>query len=164
MITVTVVGDRELIERFRALPGVLVQRLQPVMTRLMLGLQRTVKEAKLSGQVLKNRTGHLRASIAETVTASGDTVTGRVGIFSGPTVVYGRAHEYGFTGTVSVPAHTRTVSNAFGHAIAPVSVSVRAHTRRLHLPERSFLRSALTEQRPAILDGLRAGIAEAVHA
>jgi hypothetical protein len=163
-VRITVVGAPEVAERLRRTGLTMAERLAPLMERLMIALRTTVAGGKLSGQVLKNRTGHLRASIAEQVTTDGTKVTGKVGIFSGPTLVYGRVHEYGFTGPVQVREHVRIISQAFGHPIPDTATTVRAYVRQVNLPERSFLRSALAEQRDAIVAGIRAGLAEAVHA
>ncbi len=111
------------------------------MERLTVMLQNMVKAGKLSGQVLKVKTGRLRNSIARDVAENGATVTGSV---SSP-VVYARPQEYGFQGTVSVREHMRTVKQAFGRPIDPVEVTVREHSMRMNLPERSFLRSALAD-------------------
>lgn len=111
--------------------------------RIVLRLLTKVKLEKLSGQVLKVRTGRLRRSINQRVDASGDLITGSVGT----NVDYGRKWELGFKGTESVQQHMRTIKQAFGKPLkgGPKQISVRAHTRRVNLPERSFLRSALQE-------------------
>jgi hypothetical protein len=83
---------------------------------------------------------------------AGQTVIGTVGVgdVTGKggraPVKYGRAHEYGFQGTVSVKEHLRTIKQAFGKTLAsPKTISVRGHSANVNLPERSFLRSALRE-------------------
>ncbi|MFX6778543.1 hypothetical protein ABTH52_20150, partial [Acinetobacter baumannii] len=65
-----------------------------------------------------------------------------IGIVS-TNVKYGRIHEYGFSGTVAVRESLRQVNKAFGRPIQTREVAVRAHSRRVNLPARSFLRSAL---------------------
>jgi len=74
---------------------------------------------------------------------------------------YGAAQEYGFAGTVSVGASLRWIREAFGRPIAEKTISVRAHNRRMDLPERSFLRSGLEDMTPAIRAAVEAGVAEA---
>ena len=103
------------------------------MGRLVLKLQRRVRAEKLSGQVLKVRTGNLRRSID---TAMVESSNGVVGVVSTNTK-YGRIHEYGFKGTMSVKAHMRTNKKS------GKSFKVRSFPRSVNLPERSFLRSAL---------------------
>lgn len=156
-----VVGDREVVARFaRIVPAVRLVTVG-ILTRLALRIVRTVKADKLSGQVLRNRTGHLRQSVTHVVSDTPDVIEARVGIFQGPTVIYGRAHEYGFQGVVSVRAHVRTIREAFGRPIPPTVVAVGAHARTMHLPVRSWLRSTLDEYRPVITSELRAGVAGA---
>lgn len=125
-------------------------------TILAIDTQARVKRDKLSGQVLKVRTGHLRSSIAERVethdTGDAREVVGFVGIFQGPTLTYGRAHEFGFAGDAQVAAHER-----LGHPVA-------AHVRHVNLPERSFLRSTLAERESAIVAALQQTIVTTVEA
>jgi hypothetical protein len=75
---------------------------------------------------------------------------------------YGAAQEYGFAGTVGVRASLRRITQAFGRPIAEKIASVRTYDRRMNLPERSFLRSALEDMAPAIAEGIEAAVAEAV--
>ncbi len=120
--------------------------------RSALRLQREVMQNRLSGQVLNVRTGNLRRSIHQQVTNTGSAVIGEVNT----NVRYGAAHEYGFAGTVNVKASLRQVRQAFGRPLkSPRYVQVRAHSRNVKLPERSFLRSALRDMKPEIEADLR---------
>lgn len=161
-IEAVITGDRELTATLTSVPGRLHRRLVTVMTRLGITLQRHVKQDKLSGQVLKNRTGHLRASIAHETTDGEAGIVTRVGVFQGPTVIYGRAHEFGFKGVVTVRAHVRNIKQAFGRPIAPRSVNVRAHSANLNVKERSFLRTAFAEMRGEIVGTLDREVAAEV--
>ncbi len=75
---------------------------------------------------------------------------------------YARAHEYGFAGTVNVRASLRRITESFGRPISGKTISVRAYSRRMDLPERSFLRSALEDMAPAIRDEVEASLRETV--
>ena len=158
MITAYLVGDEQLLERLRALPDAINLGLLRGITRLGIELQSDVQQDKLSGQVLRSRTGSLRSSIDLRVDQSGGAITASV--FSDSR--YAGVQEYGFAGTVSVRASLRRIREAFGRPIAEKTISVRAHDRRMDLPERSFLRSALEDMTPAIRDGVEAALAEAV--
>lgn len=128
--------------------------------RSALRLQREVMQNRLSGQVLNVRTGNLRRSIHQQVTSSGSAVIGEVNT----NVRYGKAHEYGFAGTVNVKASLRQVRQAFGRPLkSPRYVQVRAHSRNVRLPERSFLRSALRDMKPMIETDLQKSIEGALR-
>jgi phage gpG-like protein len=159
MITVELIGDARLVARLDAMPGRLRDGLARTVTRLGLELQRKVQDEKLTGQVLKVRTGSLRSSINTRTERSASEVAASVGT----NIAYGRVHEYGFDGTVGVRAHLRQITQAFGRPIAPTAVAVRAHSRHVHLPERSFLRSALAELAPRIEEELRLAVDEALR-
>lgn len=125
-------------------------------SRLTLELLRKVKADKLSGQVLNVRTGRLRRSITQRVETSPGRITGIVGT----NVKYARVHEFGFTGQQSVKAHVRQIKSAFGRSLSGARpVIVRAHSRNVHIPERSFLRSALADMEPRIRSQMRELIA-----
>jgi Bacteriophage HK97-gp10, putative tail-component len=158
VITAYLVGDMQLLERLRALPHAINSGLLRGITQLGIELQRHVQQDKLSGQVLRSRTGSLRSSIGLQVDQSGGAVTASVFTDSR----YAGVQEYGFAGTVSVRASLRRIREAFGRPIAEKTISVRAYDRHMDLTERSFLRSALEDMAPAIRDEVEAALAEAV--
>jgi hypothetical protein len=158
MITAYLVGDEQLLQRLRALPDTVNTGLVRGITHLGIELQRQVRQERLSGQVLKSRSGALKSSIDLRVEESARSVTASV--FTD--LPYGAAQEYGFAGTVSVRASLRRITEAFGRPIAEKTISVRAYERRTKLPERSFLRSALDDMSPAIRNEVEAALAEAV--
>jgi phage gpG-like protein len=155
MIEGQVLGT-EVIQRFHAMPPSLREQLFEAIDKLSKTLTNKTK-AKLSGAVLTRRTGMLRRSITPAVISGGDTVTGVVST----AVKYARIHEYGFNGTESVKSHLRTIKQAFGRSIIPVTFEVAAHTRHVNMPERSFLRSTLNEMETS--GAIRKGIARAVR-
>jgi phage gpG-like protein len=153
MITGTVVGAEEVVQRFQSMPGALREQLKIGIGRAVLRVQAYSKADKLSGQVLQVRTGRLRRSINTRVEISADKVTGVVGT----NVEYARVHEYGFSGTVTVREHLRrTVTGA--------QALVRPHARRMNLPERSFLRSALHDMEPQIREEFEQAVKRAIQA
>jgi phage gpG-like protein len=127
-----------------------------VVQRLAIEVQRSVKDDKLSGQVLHVRTGTLHRSINQQVTDSGSKVMAIIGT----NVKYAGAHEYGFDGTVSVKEHVRRSKAQAAEARrtrkdgttyltrngkSGGAITVGGHTRMMHMPERSFLRSTLKD-------------------
>ena len=158
MISAQLVGDEQLLQRLRALHDTINAGLARCITQLGIDLQRNVQQDKLSGQVLKTRTGTLKSSIDCRVGQSARGATADV--FTA--LRYAAAQEYGFTGTVSVGASLRRIRQSFGRPIAEKTISVRAYDRRMSLPERSFLRSALEDMTPAIGEAINAAVAEAI--
>lgn len=154
MIQFTIVGDDAVIRMLQAKVPALTKAVRTSITRASISLLRYVKENKLSGQVLKNRTGTLRRKMNYRVTETPNSITGAVGV----KLSYAAAHEFGFDGPENVRAHLRTIKQAFGRSIAPVTFNVRAHTRTVHLPERSFLRSALSDKRGEITAMIEQGM------
>lgn len=151
MITGTVIGGERAIARFAAMPGRLREELRNGIARAVLKLQTFVKTDKLSGQVLNVRTGRLRRSITQRVTEESGRVVGIVGT----NVIYARVHEYGFSGTVNVREHLRRAKSG---ALA----TIRGHSRHVNLPERSFLRSALSDMQPDIRAEFEASLKRAI--
>ena len=147
-----------LIAKMANAPELVRRALLRAVTVLSIDVQRSVKQDKLTGQVLHVRTGTLRRSINREVTERED------GVFAviGTNVEYAGIHEYGFNGTMSVQAHVRRSRQQMQMKksnVKPVGdVLVRAHTRKVNLPERSFLRSTLKEFEPRIRHDLREAV------
>lgn len=141
MIRATITGADQVLKMLEGLSPKLQKELKKSVGMLCLKLARNVKQNKLSGQVLKVKTGTLRRSITSKVV---DTPAGPSGTV-GTNLAYGAVHEFGFSGTQSVKGHMRMIKQAFGKSINPTQVSVRSHSRKVNLPERSFIRSAAEE-------------------
>lgn len=140
-----------------------------------LRLLKKVKQEKLSGRettdtktgekvreggALNVKTGRLRRSVHDAVIAQPNEVIGVVST----NVKYARAHEYGFSGAVTVREHLRMAKTAFGRAIKnPRQVIVKTHSRKVEIPERSFLRSALKELKDEIGLDLQRSVAKAIR-
>ncbi len=146
MIASQLIGADQALARLRAMPDMANSGLARAVARLGVDLQRNVQQNKLSGQLLRVRSGSLKSSIDLQVEQSAATFTATV--FTD--LDYAHAQEYGFDGTVNVRASLRRIREAFGREIAEKTISVRAHSRRMDLPEHSFLRSALEDMTPDI--------------
>ena len=155
MIRGTVTGDREVSLSLRSIPPRALAELKTAITRITFVLMTRSVGGKLTGQVLRRRTGTLARSVTQsprTYLVGDQRVVGTVGTadLTGPggrkPVKYGALHEFGFQGPVNVRAHLRQIKQAWGKPLsAPREVLVGAHTRQMNLPERSWLRSALRE-------------------
>lgn len=158
MINFTVSGDAAVIGSLRIMPAKIQAALVRTMRSEMIFLSRYVKESKLSGQVLKNRTGTLRRKVNYLVTESPGMITGSVGV----KLAYAAAHEYGIDKIVHVKAHERMMNVAWGRPVAmPHKIAVAAHSMHMHLPERSYLRSSFRELSPRIVAALKRSVVEA---
>jgi phage gpG-like protein len=160
MITAFLVGDTELIARLNAMPARVHGGLVRAITRLGLELQRKVQDEKLSGQVLKVRSGRLRGSIKMDVSDTATSVTSTVGSYG---VEYARIQEYGGT------TGPHTIMPKHGRALAFEWKGQQVFFRRVEhpgskIPERSFLRSALRDMEPMIKAEIEAAVRQEVRA
>lgn len=135
-------GVEEVSARFRALPEYVRKQLRDGMTAIGYGFAGQVVSTKLHGQVLNQRSGNLATAVAGGVetTETATEVRTKVGVLRGPALAYAGIHEYG--GNIN-----RTGSKKGSYVI--------------HMPERSYLRSTLHEQRDAILSKISRVVAEA---
>jgi phage gpG-like protein len=142
MITAIIIGKEGVVTTFRQLPLKASDALYRTLTRLAIQLTRHIKEDKLSGQVLRNRTGTLRRSINYRVVGTSTLITA----FVGTNLDYARIHEYGGT----TKPHVIEPKNA--QALHFLMNGKDCFFKRVNhpgsrMPERSFLRSALTDLR-----------------
>lgn len=158
MISASLVGDSTVLDRLRQIPEVARQGVARAVAQLGIDLQNNVQQNKLSGEVLRVRSGTLRQSIMLQTDQSGTALTATVW----SNLDYAAAQEYGFSGTVSIRAALRQIKEAFGRPIAAKTVSVRPYRRRMDLPERSFLRSALGDMTPDISAGIEDALRTAI--
>jgi phage gpG-like protein len=162
MIYGEIIGDREAILKFKNFtPKLRLQIIQSTQRNTAMMIK-YVMEEKLSGQVLKNRTGTGRRSInsgGELAYDEGDYIYGKVGTNKR----YMLAHEYGFQGTVTVKEHTRMQTMAWGKPMDPKEVTVLSHPMEMNIPERSFLRSSLEDKRADIIQEYRDAVSRTIN-
>lgn len=159
MIKGTIIGSDRVAAKFERMQAQVMPKLTERIARIVIKLQARVVSSKLSGQVLKVRTGTLRRSIHNTVTAVGNIITGIVGTI----MEYAGIHEFGFKGPETVKEHLRTIKQAFGQPLkSPMKITIHAHTRQVNYPEHSFLRSALADMRQEILVDIYGGVKELI--
>lgn len=144
-------SDRRVIDALKAKGPAILDLLQQKMERGGLELQRHIQAEKLSGQVLRNRTGTLRRSIVQKTERDGQVITTVVAV-DPVASAYGKVHEYG--GTFTVKEHVRRSASG-------KQATVRAHSATFQ--ERSFMRSSFTEMKQQIIDGLKQTLAEAAQ-
>lgn len=158
MISVDFVDVGVVLDRLRGMGDVSISGVARAIAKLGIDLQNNVQQNKLSGQVLQVRSGSLRQSIALHINQSNTAINATVYSDLG----YAAAQENGSTGTVDVRASIRQVKEAFGHPIAAKTIAVGAYSRRMDLPQRSFLRTALDDMTPDIDASVQDALREAL--
>lgn len=165
MLNVTLVGDRELRARLSAMPGEVQRALTRTVTKLAFMLEAKVKD-KLSGVVLNVVTGALRASIANEVDSSSTKVEGHV--FSSGDVKYAAIHEFG--GTIRNPGGQPYIITKDGAVFISKASAALMKTPPpvtkpfdVTMPERSFLRSSLSDMKSQIIDDMTEAVREGMR-
>lgn len=131
------VDFNEVNERVRA-------EIRRTVNALTLRLQRTIQEDMLTGQRLNVQSGRLRGSVSSKVEEDRDWIEGTVGA-GGALVPYAFAHEFGLKGAMAIKAHLRTIKKVFGQPITPRQIMIKAHSRKVDMKERRFMRDSLDE-------------------
>ncbi len=163
MITARITKGENLGKKFRdSIPNI-ESGVQKEVMRLALKMTGVVM-GKLSGAVLNVRTGRLRRSIHP----EWEFKPGYSGATVGSNVEYAAIHEFG--GTIRFPSrplkiYTKNYKN--GESKSWVMQKGKrmyggggeSKAYELHMPERSFLRSALREMTPEIIESLRKAVA-----
>lgn len=111
---------------------------------LTLKLQRTIQEDMLTGQRLNVQSGRLRGSVSSKVEEDKEWIEGTVGA-GGALVPYAVAHEFGLKGAMAIKAHLRMIKKVFGQPITPRQIMIKAHSRKVDMKERRFMRDSLDE-------------------
>jgi len=158
MITARLVGDDAVLAWLRAAPDLVASGLARAITTLGIELQRNIQEIELTGQTLGARSGSLESSTSLQIDQSGDRIAATISSGS----AYKRARKYSFSGAVAIGANLRRRTKAFARPIPRNPISMRPYTRRMDVPEPSFLQSALEDMDPAIRDEVEAALREAL--
>lgn len=159
-MNIIVTGDEQLTARFSRIGPQLHAGLLSEITEISEDLENYIKNDKLLGQVLNQRSGALRESIHNDVTDQGSTITGR--IFSAAPMPYAAIHEYGGT----IPAHVvEPVEAAALHFIwgGEEVFFKKVNIPAIDMPERSYMRSALADSKAEIVNRLRGVVATAIE-
>jgi len=122
-------------------------------------LQSHIVQDKLSGQVLKHRTGTLANSIRVIpAQQEGNAIVGKVEGAGGP-AWYGRLHEFGTDTPFTIVANK---AKALAFIVGDKQVFAKRVT---HPPfkERSFMRTSAAEMAPQMREKLNAAVGEALN-
>lgn len=144
MITGRIVKGADLPQKLTAAVPAMTSGVQRAVEQLALKMTGNVK-GKLSGEVLKVKTGRLRRSVHY----EKDFSAGKAIAIVGTDVIYARIHEYG--GTI-VPKSAKALRFQIGNNWITC--------KSVNMPERSFLRSALRELAPEIETTLKNAVTD----
>lgn len=160
LVNVTLVGDKALIGRMKSMPAAVHRALEVKVKLLALKLEKLVKTGKLNGQVLNRISGALSRSISHKVQATAQSVYGVV--FSSGDVKYAGIHEYGGKTAPHVIEPKKAQALAFMAGGAMVFAKKVNHPGS-KMPERSFMRSSLTDMSTEISLGMKKAVVDAVQ-
>lgn len=155
LFSVALEGDTKLIARMESWPTSVQVALYQKVSFFVLKLEAYIKNSKLNGQVLKRVSGALARSITSKVEQTAMTVIGIV--FSAGDVKYAAIQEYGGT-TLAHIIRPKTASVlAFGN---PKIYAAYVNHPGSHIPEHSYMRSALNDMSQEISIGLKQAAVE----
>jgi hypothetical protein len=148
-------GSRErLLAAFKAKGPRIASVLQSKLTALMFQLSAFVVSKKLSGEVLKRRTGILAGSVhAVPATFQGTSMVGSVQAAEGP-AFYGRIHEYGGSGAYPIIATKARALAFMSHGKQVFAKSVM-HPAAM---ARAFMSTSLAENAANIREQLQSAL------
>jgi phage gpG-like protein len=156
MIRVQIVGAEAVIKHLGEVPPRVLGLVRQAVMAETYNVERTAKQ-KVSGPVLKTKTGTLRRKINSQFTESGDSIVGSVGL----ALVYGAIHEYGGVTRAHVIQARNKKALAFQMGgVGLVRKSVQHPGSKM--PERSFLRSSLRENEARIKAAIAAAVSRGV--
>ena len=145
----TIVGGERVVAMLRGLGVTLPARVERVVTEFAIDV---LAQAKRNAPV---KHGRLSRSLHYEIRRDAAGVSGTVGT----DVEYAAMVELGFHGQVNVRAFMRNQVMAWGRAISPRLVSVRASTRNVNRAPNPYLVPALMGARPTLAERLRADLA-----
>jgi hypothetical protein len=135
-----VTGDREVGARFEKWP----KEIHDALYQRIVRLTKDLYERVLS--LVPERTGELRSEIISKVYNDPESIKGVVtlgGKLTKNEAIKAAALEYGAHGRAKVKNYKRTITEAFGRSISPMSIQVQPYVRQVHIEERSFMRGGL---------------------
>jgi phage gpG-like protein len=139
-------------ERLNGTSGRVLNAIEERMAIEMGRLANYVKEEKLSGQVLHNRTGNLRNAVFSNVEATGNQIVGTVDV-SMPAAKYGAAQEFGAHIPDRIPVSAKAL-----HWVGSDGDVFAMRARAFDLPARPFMGPSLDENQEQITAGIQQSI------
>ena len=160
-LDVRFVGDTALVANLKGMGAAVTRAGTDSIKRSTLKVLRLAKKKAPIGNPSRGdkHPDTLQRAINSRFVDGGPLFAGVVGI----RLTYAAAHEFGCHKVVSVPAHLRMQTMAWGKKLKdPHQVSVRTHSMKMNITERSYLRAALKDLKADIVVDLRASVMKAV--
>jgi len=143
-LNIEVIGTEQIAKKFQSASQRASQVMREKMQSALFLLESGIKD-KMSGKVLKVRTGRLRSSVTSRVESAGGDIVGRVG----SNVVYAPVHEYG---AVITPKRGKYLTfQVDGHWV---------RVRSVRIPRRPIWEPTLKENQEKIRSLFRTAFAE----
>ena len=159
-LDVRFIGDTAVVANLRGMGQKVVTAGTASIKRSTIKVQRLAKEKAPVGDPSRGdkHPGTLRRAINSRFVDGGALFAGIVGI----KLTYAAAHEFGCHKSVTVPQHLRMQTMAWGKQLRdPHQVTVRSHSMKMNITERSYLRAALQDLQSDIVADLRASVTKA---
>lgn len=156
MLSGQVSGDVELIAKIRNLPNSIRSHLKQAVAASAYSLHRHVLDNKLSGQLLRRKTGTLARSINVELSEQADGFSARVGDLK-KAVVYASIHEYGGVTPPHVILPKKKKALAFGGG-----VYAKVNHPGSRILEKRYLRDSLAEQKQEFFARVRAAVSQGI--
>lgn len=147
-IVIKTTGVTGLPKKVRKFHMRLIERVPAMLALIAQEITAIARNDYLSGPRSKTRlgviSGDLRRSIEKGKPGNIYRLSGNT-LVMGSNLPYAAAHEYGFKGSANIPSHVREVKAIYGRYRGVVRQFVSAHSRKMNLPERPYLRPALKD-------------------
>jgi hypothetical protein len=156
MITAYLVGDQQLLEWLDTVPGAINSGLVRSITRLGIGLQRTLQQDNIAVRVPTSRSAPLMSKSDFRIEQSDGTITASICLD-----FHNAVRKGGLAGTTNVRTSLRRKREAFISPSAGKVIGAPAEDGVPGLAEPSFLRSALDNITSAVGDEIDTTLAQA---
>jgi len=159
VIAYQIIGSERVIQMLAGVPEKTTAAAKAALGQWSTELAGYIKASKLSGSPLHRRSGALSASVHPYTAETSNSESG--GARAGSNIPYAAIHEFGGT----IPAHQVVAMNA--KALCFTVDGVRRFAKSvqipaIHMPERSYMRSAFDEKVPQGIDMVRAAVKAAI--
>lgn len=160
MLKLELVGDKQLVTKLDRMPRNITIQVTRRIHMLVQMLRNYIIRNKLSGQVLNHRTGGLWRSISTDTISEPSYIEGKV--FASADCAYAAIHEYGGKTKAHIIEAKKAKSLAFTGSSGSTVFAKRVNHPGSKMPERSFMRSSLTDKKKTITNEISDAVGEGI--